>query len=240
MLFILHFRTNQLTLPLNYHGKVQGLLYKLIQGFPDYSDFLHDTGYSDGGKQFKLFCFSDLTGPHHLRGKTIIFPQRFSFQLRTADPILGDLLYQALMQEQSYQLGNQQIWLERVETTRLQLEAQQVKLRMASPITVYASLPDGKTRYYNPLDPEFSRGVNDNYRAKWRSATGTEAPGDVSLITLSVGQRDKCVTQIKGTWVNAWYGTYLLKGSPQAIQFLYHTGLGAKNSMGFGLFDIVK
>ena len=104
MLFILHFRTNQLTLPLNYHGKVQGLLYKLIQSFPDYSDFLHDTGYSDGGKQFKLFCFSDLTGPHHLRGKTIIFPQRFSFQLRTADPILGDLLYQALMQEQSYQL----------------------------------------------------------------------------------------------------------------------------------------
>ena len=77
MLFILHFRTNQLTLPLNYHAKVQGLLYKLIQGFPDYSDFLHDTGYSDGGKQFKLFCFSDLTGPHHLRGKTIIFPQRF-------------------------------------------------------------------------------------------------------------------------------------------------------------------
>ena len=117
MLFILHFRTNQLTLPLNYHAKVQGLLYKLIQGFPDYSDFLHDTGYSDGGKQFKLFCFSDLTGPHHLRGKTIIFPQRFSFQLRTADPILGDLLYQALMQEQSYQLGNQQIWLERVEKT---------------------------------------------------------------------------------------------------------------------------
>ena len=62
----------------------------------------------------------------------------------------------------------------------------------------------------------------------------------LTLITLSVGQRDKCVTQIKGTWVNAWYGTYLLKGSPQAIQFLYHTGLGAKNSMGFGLFDIVK
>lgn len=81
--------TNQLTLPLNYHAKVQGLLYKLIQGFPDYSDFLHDTGYSDGGKQFKLFCFSDLTGPHHLRGKTIIFPQRFSFQLRTADPTWG-------------------------------------------------------------------------------------------------------------------------------------------------------
>lgn len=118
MLFILHFRTNQLTLPLNYHAKVQGLLYKLIQGFPDYSDFLHDTGYSDGRKQFKLFCFSDLTGPHHLRSKTIIFPQRFSFQLRTADPILGELLYQALMQEQSYQLGNQQIWLERVETTQ--------------------------------------------------------------------------------------------------------------------------
>ena len=62
----------------------------------------------------------------------------------------------------------------------MQLDAQQVKLRMASPITVYASLPDGKTHYYNPLDPEFSHGVNDNYHAKWRSATGTEAPGSTA------------------------------------------------------------
>lgn len=62
--------------------------------------------------------------------------------------------------------------------------------------------------------------------------------GDVTLITLSVGQRDKCVTQIKGTWVNAWYGTYLLKGSPQAIQFLYHTGLAPKIPWGSGCLTL--
>lgn len=239
MLFTLHFRTNQLTLPLGYHVKIQGLIYNLTRSLPDYSTFLHDAGYGETSRRFKLFCFSDLTGPHQLRGRQIVFPHHVSLQLRTADPQMGALLEQVLVPEQPYELGHQTIWLEGVEVTQLQLNTNRVKLRMASPITVYSPLPDGKTLYYNPLDREFSTGVNDNYHRKWYSATGTEAPGDVELIALSIGQRDKCVTQLKGTWVNAWYGTYLLKGDPQAIRFLYHTGLGSKNSMGFGLFDIV-
>ena len=239
MLFTLRFRTDHLTLPLGYHAKVQGLIYHLLGSCPDYSAFLHDAGYGTRAKQFKLFCFSDLTGAHQVRQGKICFPQHVSFQLRTADPTMGALLEEVLLPEQPYQLGQQVIWLEEVETAQLHLDAHTVRLRMASPITVYSSLPDGKTRYYTPLDPEFSAGINANYHHKWRSATGTNAPGDVELTAEAVGQRDKCVTQFKGTWITAWYGRYQLKGDPQALQFLYHTGLGAKNSMGFGLFDLM-
>mgnify|MGYP002530358534 CR=1 FL=1 len=94
MLFTLHFRTNQLTLPLGYHVKIQGLIYNLTRSLPDYGTFLHDAGYGETSRRFKLFCFSDLTGPHQLRGRQIIFPHHVSLQLRTADPQMGALLEQ--------------------------------------------------------------------------------------------------------------------------------------------------
>ena len=51
--------------------------------------------------------------------------------------------------------------------------------------------------------------------------------------------QDKVVTNVKGIWVTAWGGTYRLQGTPQALEYLYHTGLGSRSSMGFCLFDII-
>lgn len=241
MIYTLHFRTNNLTLPMNYHGKVQGLIYHLTRTSPAYGAFLHDAGYEDdAGRKFKLFCFSELTGEHICRNKLLIFPHQVSIELRTADPMMAKTLTEALIPNNTYLLGGQRILLERVETKEIHLEESQYKIRMLSPIAAYQRTEDNKTRYFNPLEREFSQNVNENYRRKWSSATGEDAEGNVKLIALSVGERDKCVTQIKGIWVTAWSGIYLIKGQPEALEFLYCTGLGAKNSMGFGLFEIVK
>lgn len=241
MLYNLTFTACNLTLPLAHHAKVQGMIYALMGTSPDYSAFIHNQGYSVGGARFKLFTFSNLVGPHTVRQGMITFPHKVSFALRTADPVFGQILHTLLRPGLVCTLNGQEITLSSVQQESIQLDnnCQQVKIRMLSPITVYRSLPDGHTQPFNPLEEEFSQLVNQNYHSKWQSATGEAAGDDVELVALSVGRHDKLVTKIKGTYVTAWGGTYLLKGKPRAMEFLYHTGLGAKNSMGFGAFEII-
>ena len=49
----------------------------------------------------------------------------------------------------------------------------------------------------------------------------------------------KLVTRYKGILITAWYGTYQLTGERKYLDFLYQTGLGAKNAQGFGMFEIL-
>lgn len=243
MLYDLTFQTRNLTLPLAHQSKVQGMIYALMSAAPEYSRFVHDEGYGLAGRSvFKLFAFGDLVGPHIIRNGNIIFPHEVSFPLRTADPYFGQLLHEILRPGLVCRLGGQEIILTGIQQKSLHLDVSchQVKIRMLSPITVYRRTEDQKTEYLNPLDDEFSKRINANYHSKWFSATGEQAEDDVELVALSVGRPDKLVTRIKGTIINAWGGTYLLKGNPSALEFLYHAGLGAKNSMGFGVFEIVS
>jgi CRISPR-associated endoribonuclease Cas6 len=129
--------------------------------------------------------------------------------------------------------------LEQVEREKLHLTASALTVRMDSPIAVHVTLPDGKTRPVNPLEEDFSRLVNENYHRKWSVIAGAPPEDDITLTARSVGMQDKVVTSVKGIWVTAWGGTYRLTGTPQALEFLYHTGLGSRNSMGFGLFNIL-
>lgn len=242
MIFRLTFQTNHLKLPMAYHTTIQGFIYHLLSTVPQYSTFLHEDGYADSrNKHFKMFCFSRLEGRNLKYNKQIEFPYEVRFCIRTADPIFGKILQQTLQVGKKYALRGQPVTLTRLEQSELELNAdcQQVKIKMISPITVYTSTPDGKSHPYNPLEDKFTELVNENFQHKWESAVGTPAPGNIEIYALSVGSKDKTVTKIKNIYVTAWSGTYLLKGSPEAIKFLYHTGLGSKNSMGFGMFDIV-
>ena len=41
------------------------------------------------------------------------------------------------------------------------------------------------------------------------------------------------------TLIKAWLGTYRLQGDIELISLAYDTGLGSKNSQGFGMFEIL-
>ena len=51
-------------------------------------------------------------------------------------------------------------------------------------------------------------------------------------------EKDKYLTKYKGFFINGWKGIYQLSGERKYLDFLYQTGLGAKNSQGFGMFDV--
>jgi len=53
------------------------------------------------------------------------------------------------------------------------------------------------------------------------------------------GHHKRVVTKYKDTWINGWKGMYRISGSSRALEFIYNTGLGSKNSQGFGLLEVI-
>ena len=47
-----------LVLPINYNHIIQAVIYRTLSVMPDYTDFLHNRGYSSGHRQYKMFQFS--------------------------------------------------------------------------------------------------------------------------------------------------------------------------------------
>ncbi|MGI8636923.1 MAG: hypothetical protein ACR2KZ_16135, partial [Segetibacter sp.] len=51
-------------LPFNYQYPLSSAIYKIIQSADAvFAAFLHDKGYGEGNKNFKLFTFSDIKTP---------------------------------------------------------------------------------------------------------------------------------------------------------------------------------
>lgn len=243
MQFYLRFTVDHLTLPLAYGYPLQSMLYRLMYPDPAYSAQLHDRGHSDGNRTFKLFCFGPLAGPHRvdLGKKQIVFFSEVLLELRTPDPRLAVLWQEALEPGLELRLCGQPLLLAQVEVDRQGISARRCRIRALSPILACRSYEQEgrrKTRFYNPLEPEFAQLVDQNFRGKYRALTGRE-PGKIRLTALSVGQRDKTVTRHKGTLLTGWGGSYLLQGAPEELSFLYDAGLGAKNAGGFGLFALL-
>lgn len=47
------------------------------------------------------------------------------------------------------------------------------------------------------------------------------------------------IIKYKGTVIKGYSGDFILKGNPELIKLAYDTGLGSKNSQGFGCIEVM-
>ena len=83
-----------LVLPLNYNHIIQSIIYRALSAMPDYSEFLHEYGYGNGSRQYKMFQFSQLNGDYYVEQKhrKIVFRSYVTFEVRSPEPLLINLL----------------------------------------------------------------------------------------------------------------------------------------------------
>jgi CRISPR-associated endoribonuclease Cas6 len=108
---------------------------------------------------------------------------------------------------------------------------------MRTPLCVYTTRANGNRCFYSPENEEFYRSVEKNLIAKYEAFYRHKPGGAVCLEPIAVAPEDKCVTKYKGWYITGYRGKYRLSAPPDVIDFAYHTGLGVKNSAGFGLFQ---
>ena len=240
MQLIVHMKLEKpLSLPINYNHILQAVIYRTLSIMPDYSQFLHGDGFVRGQRKYKIFQFSQLNGLYQIQNKRITFYDEVSFEIRSPEPLLIRLAADAIWENgitlSEYTFRN--IQLELYDYT---IEESDIRIRMKPPLTVYSTDPETKKSYYfEPDQEEFYRLVNDNFRRKYQAYYGVFPHRSVEMKNEEDGVYRKLVTRYKESYITAWYGTYCLKGERKYLDFLYQTGLGSKNSQGFGMFELL-
>ncbi len=231
-----------LALPLGHHSTLQGFIYNQLSSYPDYSDFLHNSGYSDGPHAFKLFVFSTLKGKHSISGGKIIFYDKIYLEVRSPDPAFCNVLSNALSFSDTAILNRQEIHLSEFTFTKKTVSSDSVDIKMLSPLTLSTTYYEGerkKTRFLTPIDPDFNDALNRNATSKYRAAYHEDLGSEILLNTLDFNDKNKYVTKFNGIYINAWNGSFHLSGDPDVLSFLYDSGLGSRNSQGFGMFEVI-
>ena len=115
-----------------------------------------------------------------------------------------------------------------------------IKVKTLSPITVYETADDGYTTYFSPDDEKFYNAIINNAKRKWLSFSKDSTNFDFSITPSENAWSVKRVTQFKDTFITAWHGEFYLNGNVEILNFIYNTGLGSKNSQGFGMFEAIE
>ena len=221
-------------LPLAYNELVQGLLYSCWRdSFPE----LHDEGFGTG-RNMRLFVFGPLQGKCSISRakKTIRFEGTVSFEVRSLLEELIDELARQLSARDLVRLGAHEMELVNLQACDRLLFPQRAILRMASPVAVYDTSLDGHTRFYSPDEARWIDLVGSNARRKAELLMPDVEP---SMVVIPRSETlSKHVTRFKGTYVTGWTGEFIAACDPRLLSLLYYTGLGAKNSQGFGIFNI--
>ena len=124
------------------------------------------------------------------------------------------------------------------ETRHMRFCVNAVVIWMNTPIVVYHTEPSGFVRYFNPFEREFFEHILRNIRNKYEMFYEKPLPDGVTVKCVAPSDKDKCVTRYEKSIITAWYGSYSLTAAPEVLDYIWHTGLGSKNSMGFGTVSV--
>lgn len=230
---------DELVLPIGHHHILQSVIYHNLKAYPEYSRHLHDLGYSEKNRHFKMFTFGPLSGRYRIRSKEICFTDTIQFEIRSPEPMMIRILEESV-KENGITFGSTRSAGIRTKLNDKTVEQDMIHIRMKSPVTVRSTDPISKrTTFYNPDDPEFSMKINDNFVRKYKAFYGIEPTGRISVEPVRITDRDRYVTKYQGFFIRGWLGDYVLSGERKYLDFLYQTGLGEKNAQGFGMFDVI-
>lgn len=209
----------------------------------DFSNFLHNTGFGTTRK-FKLFTFSLLKGAYEYLPTThsVIFNNIFYLEISS---IVDEFIYQItnhVLKNKKLELNGQKVNLLEYRYINKSITKSKVYIEMISPLTVYQTIKVGekaKTIYYPPESTMFSQLVNDNFIRKFGSVYKTDQKPFITIKPVKIIKTDLIKSRFKSHIIICYKGIYQLSGQKEYLDFLYNTGIGAKNSMGYGMFKII-
>lgn len=237
-----------ITLPIHYNYLIQSAIYATLDN--TFAEFLHYIGFDGGGRRFKLFTFSRLAGEYIFNSETGEITFTSPVKLVVSSPVdkFCESLMNGILAKDSLRIGKNNLRIQSVRAERPLLvdeknenSKKQVHVKTLSPVVAYSTMlrPEGikYTCFFQPGESEFSRLVNENLRKKYQALYGAVSPeGEVEIKSLR--QPKLQIIKYKNFVIKSYSGTFAMSGPAPLIQLAVDAGLGAKNSMGFGLLEI--
>ncbi|MCM8816842.1 MAG: CRISPR-associated endoribonuclease Cas6 [Candidatus Omnitrophica bacterium] len=229
-----------IVLPIHYNHLMQAFIYHNISN--ELAIFLHNHGFEYEKRRFKLFVFSRIFAKkaQFYDGKAFFDRQIYFYLSSPLDNFISQFAEHILKRNHVSIFGNMVAIKEIYVLPEPEFKEEHV-IKMLSPVTVYSTLLKGtkkKTYYYSPVEKEFSMLIKENLGKKYFSFYEESLNFIFEMKPEKVNKNLEKIVIYKNTVIKGWLGTYTICSCPEIIKFAYHTGLGAKNSQGFGMFDI--
>lgn len=236
-------KQNELILPIHYNYLVQAALYNSID--QELAEFLHQKGYIEGKRSFKMFTFSLLQGPYRLDGekKTICFEDKIRLTVSSPFDEFLQSLVNVLLTKGTIRLGSAELEIAEISAAKQLVDKEEIVIRTLSPIVVYSTMlrPDNRkyTVYFQPGDPDYQDLIQANLHRKYKAFYAEEPPeGKISIKPLGL-QRMKII-KYKNYVIKGYAGKLELTGPIPLLQLAVDGGLGSKNSQGFGCVELLR
>ncbi len=229
-----------LELPLNYNKILQGFIYRNIMD-EKLAEFMHDEGfaYKNEKRKYKMFTYSRILGIYCIdrNRKKIIYKSPVQLIVSSCfSDFFIDLSLSLLQRD--VEIAGHKCHISKMDIILEEPKSIQ-KIRMLSPVTVYSTLADGRTVYYSPGNQDFKRIIKENIIKKYTAFfDGWDQSMKFTLETLG-NRYNKVINLYDGFIIEGWMGDFILKGSLEMLKLAYDTGIGSKNSQGFGCFELI-
>jgi len=241
-------------LPLNYQYELSSWIYHALNSAdPAFATWLHDKGYTDDRKQFKLFTFSNLVIPQRR-----IQADRLEIRSRDISMLISMLpdemvshFITGLFQDQSFTLGDRltQVPLKVISVEGLAepVFSGNMSFRVLSPLLISYKYPEERyARYLSPDDALypvlFFRNLKEKYKAFMKKEIHFhEQDGRIEIQTepRKKGILIKAGTPSESKIIGYQYD-FRIAAPVELLRLGYYTGFGEKNSMGFGCGEVMN
>lgn len=240
-------------IPLNYQYPASALIYKILSNSgSEFSEWLHENGYIDNKRRFKLFTFSRLFVPQYkIEGKYLkIISDEVNWYISFLPEKGTQEFIQGLFNQQTFELGDRsariRFRVSNVEVLPTPDFSESMTFETLSPACIVRQEEDRSEKYIAPDHPDASEIVKLNLLNKYRAFYGHDFQNNAFPFQLEALSRPKSslVTIKEGTpqesKVRGFMCRFSLSAPAELIKIMYETGLGSKNSQGFGMSEDVN
>ncbi len=242
MKFCLQFKLKKNYISIEYRKQFISFLKASLTNYKNGKYF--DKYYHEHNTSLKPFCLGVIF-PHAKFNKDIIELDGNIVKLyfSTYDYEAGINFYNALnnMKNVECPLGNSNSMTLRSINKILEkdINVNQVKIKFISPLCVRKHIKDGnKDLYYSFQSSEFQKTLNDIIKHQVRVG-GLLNEKIVDGFNLEPLNSKKTVVKHYNQKIECSIGTFIMKGNPELLKFIYKAGLGSRTGASFGMFEII-
>jgi CRISPR-associated endoribonuclease Cas6 len=250
------------SLPVNYQYPLSSAIYHIIQSADaEFASFLHDTGYGQGFKSFKLFTFSDIITPFKMRGDRMqLLTNKAEVIICFYLPDAAENFIKGLFMNQQIEIGDKisrvSFHVEQIESIAEEInfkKDKEILLQPLSPLVAGIKNEKGNYTYLDPCDSRFAERLMHNWLQKYKAIYAASDdmldrlkeetslnilffpnPPQSRLITIKAGSTEE--TKIRG------FKKFRLEvmASKELLEIALGAGLGLYNAQGMGCVEMVR
>ncbi len=258
--------SNLKSFPFNYHYQFSSAIYLLLKfGSHEFSDFLHNIGYKLNGKPFKLFSFA-IKFENYKTNSHEINLESPKIYLTVTSPKIDEFIknfvigsFERTFFYLSFGGDEHKLLIKNMELIPEPTFTNEMKFTLSSPM-VLSTVKEFKGKlspyYLRPEDEEdINRLLTNNLTNKYElihNSNGKQRNKNNNIVKLIFDkeylERHPRVT--KKITINEYgrfpvdvigiQAPFKIEGNPELIKVGYECGFGEKNSMGFGMAEVIN